>query len=132
MSTPITEGKLAVVNVGVDTFMASLVAGGAPAVSLDWRPACDGDPVLGWQLAQMTGDESDPQAIGTRIDRANDEAVARMLAARPMLVDVALHAREVWPERSGVDLEFRRPEVARPPPADRVRGNEVVSLSSSP
>ena len=98
MSTPITEGKLAVVNIGVDTFMASLVAGGAPAISLDWRPAGDGDPVLGWQLAQMMGDESDPQAIGTRIDRANDEAVARMLAARPMLVDVALHAREVWPE----------------------------------
>ena len=98
MSTPITEGKLAVVNIGVDTFMASLVAGGAPAISLDWRPAGDGDPVLGWQLAQMMGDESDPQAIGTRIDRANDEAGARMLAARPMLVDVALHAREVWPE----------------------------------
>ena len=56
MSIPITEGKLAVVNVGVDTFMASLVAGGAPAVSLDWRPAGDGDPALGWQLAQMSGD----------------------------------------------------------------------------
>jgi len=97
MTAPITEGKLAVLNVGVDTFMASLVAAGSPAISLDWRPAGDGDPGLGWQLAQLTGDDSDPEAIGTRIDRANDVAVDRMLAARPMLVDVALHAREVWP-----------------------------------
>lgn len=98
MSAPVTEGKLGVLNLGVDTFMASLLAAGAPAVSLDWRPAGEGDPGLGWQLAQMTGDDTDSQAIGTRIDRANDMAVGRMLAARPMLVDVALHARDVWPE----------------------------------
>jgi hypothetical protein len=98
MTAPITEGKLCVINIGVDTFMPGLAAAGSSALSLDWRPAADGDPVLGWQLAQLTGDDDNPGSAGTRIDRANDLAVGRMLAARPMLVDVALHAREIWPE----------------------------------
>lgn len=95
MNAPLTQSSLAVVNIGVDTFMDSL--GATPAVTLDWRPAGEGDPALAWKLAQMTSDP-DPDSIGARIDRANDEAVSRMLAARPMLVDVALHAKEIWPE----------------------------------
>ena len=76
MSTPITEGKLAVVNIGVDTFMASLVAGGAPAISLDWRPAGDGDPVRRIVLA------AEP-AGGLPAMLANRELV-RLLALDPV------------------------------------------------
>jgi len=89
---------LGVVNVGPDLFVASVERAGAPVVSLDWRPAGDGDPGLAWTLAALTGDATDPEAAGSRVDAANELAVERMLAARAVLVDVAPRADAVWPE----------------------------------
>jgi len=89
--------KLAVVNVGLEMFVASVEQGGAPVVNLDWRPAGDGEPRLAWALAELTGDPADPDAPGSRVDAANKTAVERMLAARAVLVDVALRADEIWP-----------------------------------
>jgi Protein of unknown function (DUF1116) len=88
---------LAVLNVGVGEFAESVLGQGKPVVQIDWRPPGDGDPGLAWQLAQLLGDEADPDSMGARIDRANDKATSRMLAAQPRLVDVALKAQEVWP-----------------------------------
>jgi len=90
--------RLGVVNVGLDMFVESIERAGAAVVNLDWRPVGDGDPALAWSLAHLTGDPDDPDAPGSRIDAANHDAVARMLAARANLVDVALRADEVWPE----------------------------------
>jgi hypothetical protein len=78
-------------------------------VQLDWRPAGDGDPRLAWTLAQLAGDASDADAIGSRIDRANARAVERIISAQPMLVDVALHARDVWPDMGRVLLHAGAP-----------------------
>jgi hypothetical protein len=89
---------LGVVNVGLEMFVDSVARSGAPIAQLDWRPPGDADPRLAWALAQLAGDADDPDSIGSRIDRANDAATERMLAARPVLVDVALRADEVWPE----------------------------------
>src|SRR5262245_37797989 len=89
---------LGVVNVGLEMFVPSIERGGAPVVNLDWRPAGDGDPRLAWMLAELTGDPTDPNAPGSRVDAANNVAVQRMLAARAVLVDVALRADQVWPE----------------------------------
>jgi hypothetical protein len=89
---------LAVVNVGPEMFVESVRAGGAPAAHVEWRPAGDGDPRLAWLLAQLAGDPDDAESPGASIDRANQIAVERMLAARAVLVDVALRADEVWPE----------------------------------
>ena len=63
--------KLAVVNVGLEMFVASVERGGAPVVNLDWRPAGDGEPRLAWALAELTGDPADPDAPGSRVDAAN-------------------------------------------------------------
>jgi hypothetical protein len=90
--------KLAVVNVGLEMFVASVERGGAPVVNLDWRPAGDGEPRLAWALAELTGDPADPDAPGSRVDAANKTAVERMLAARAVLVDVAVRADEIWPQ----------------------------------
>lgn len=87
---------LRVVNVGVDSFTRSVRESGGIALELDWRPVGDGEPAVAWALAQLASDGDDGSA-GTRIDRANALAVDRMLSAQPMLVDVALHARDVWP-----------------------------------
>ena len=92
------KDELAVLNVGVGLFADSVLGKGRTVVQVDWRPPGDADPALAWQLAQLLGDKADPESPGTRVDRANERATARMLAAQPRLVDVALKAREVWPE----------------------------------
>ena len=90
--------ELSVINVGVEGFTRSVREAGGKALALQWQPPGDGDPALAWALAGLMGDEEDPQCAGSRIDRANALAVERILAAQPMLIDVALHARDVWPD----------------------------------
>jgi hypothetical protein len=99
MSAALLEQRaLAVVNVGLEMFGASVRDSGGRVIDVEWQPPAEGDADLGWALAQLTGDASDANCAGSRIDRANRVAVERIVAARPMLVDVALHARDVWPD----------------------------------
>jgi hypothetical protein len=72
------------VNVGLDRFYESMVAQGAQAVAVDWRP-----PLGGYVDLRHTGD-------GTDIDQANTEAVRRICAGRPLLVGMGI-ARDVIP-----------------------------------
>ncbi len=81
---------VSVVNVGLAAFTDSVTQHGGSAVQVEWKPAGDGDPQLAWDLARLMADE--------RTDRANDEALRRMVSAQPMLVDVALRADQVWPD----------------------------------
>jgi hypothetical protein len=96
MSANLLERQPAAINVGVETFMDSLRAAGAAAVHVDWRPPGTGDPGVAWLLANLAGDPEDPECPGARVDRANGEAVTRLLDAQPVLVDVR-PARDVWP-----------------------------------
>lgn len=98
MTPDLLHDRLGVVNVGLEMFVESVARSGVPVAQLDWRPPGDGEPALAWTLAQLTGDPDDPDAAGSRIDRANGEATGRMLAARPVLVDVALRADAIWPD----------------------------------
>jgi hypothetical protein len=105
---------LNVLNVGVAAFGQSVREAGGSVVDVDWRPVGDGDPRLAWALAELVSDADDPEAIGARIDRANGQAVERITSAQPMLVDVALHARDVWPDfghtllHAGAPVSFDR------------------------
>ena len=107
------QPELSVINVGVEGFTRSVSEAGGKALALQWQPPGDGDPLLAWALAGITGDAEDEQCAGSRIDRANALAVGRIMAAQPMLVDVALHAREVWPDigrtllHAGAPVEWR-------------------------
>lgn len=92
------QTRLSVLNVGIETFARSVDERGGHTLQLDWEPPGNADASLAWALAGLAGDEDDADCIGSRIDRANQEAVDRVRAAQPMLVDVALHARDVWPE----------------------------------
>ena len=94
----LADAPLSVINIGVDAFTRSVREAGGSVVQLDWRPVGDGDPQLAWALAQLVGDAHDSTAPGSRIDRANAIAVDRITSAQPMLVDIALHARDVWPD----------------------------------
>ncbi len=72
------------INIGLESFHASLLAQGVDAVSVDWRP-----PLEGYVELTHTAD-------GVDIDAANAEAIRRITAGRPMLVGMGI-ARDVIP-----------------------------------
>jgi hypothetical protein len=108
---------LAVVNAGLASFNRSIAEAGGQALQLEWQPPGDGDAQLAWALAQLAGDPQDPDCAGARIDRANALALERIIGARPVLVDVALHARDLWP-----DMGRRLLHAGAPVPWERMCG----------
>ena len=72
----------AVANVGVELFADELERQGVEVERVDWRPPAEGDDALRRLAAEAAA-----------IARANDEAVARLDAAQPMLVGVGRRAR---------------------------------------
>ena len=74
-------GAPSVVNIGLSGFAADLAAQGTPVVQVDWRPPAQGKAHLVDLLAKLG-------AFEDRIAKANAEAIKRMLAANPVLVDV--------------------------------------------
>ena len=97
---------LRAVNVGPDMFAAPLAAHGVTVAALDWRPPADGDREVGLRLARLEDDPDDP--IGRTVSAANAQAVERLLAAQPMLVDIA-------PAAAALGLEERQLLHAGPP-----------------
>lgn len=90
-------GELSTLTVGLAGLDEGTKRSGTSSIHLDWRPVGDGDPDLAWDLALATSDRTDSECLGSLIDRANAEAVGRVLHAEPVWMDVALHATEVWP-----------------------------------
>lgn len=106
-----------VINVGVDEFTTSVRAAGYTAIAVDWRPPGDGAPDLAWTLAQLASDANDDSCPGARIEAANALAVERIIAAQPVLIDVAAHARDVLP-----DMERRLLHAGAPIAWERMCG----------
>lgn len=75
------SGVPRVVNIGLSGFAADLTAQGTPVVQLDWRPPARNSAQIEAGLATLAPHES-------RIAAANAEALRRMLAANPVLIDV--------------------------------------------
>ena len=93
------------INVGLRSFYDSVRAQGADVAHVDWRPPAGGDPELARLLAKLDRLE---------IDEANKRAVAKILAARPVLVDIKT-AKDVIPGMtehtiliSGPPIEWER------------------------
>src|SRR5215469_13462992 len=77
--------SLHVINVGADLFADALAVQGVPLTRVTWQPAPGN---IDSELNMLLGDE--------RVDHANQEAVQRMITARPRLIDVR-PAHEVIP-----------------------------------
>src|SRR6185369_3823890 len=77
---------LTVVNVGLKGFGEDIVAAGGQCVALDWQPPAQGDREGGWALAEILNHPA--------VEAANATALARFIAANPVLTDVA-PARDV-------------------------------------
>jgi Protein of unknown function (DUF1116) len=71
------SSSLRIANVGADLFADALVEQGVPVTCVTWQPSA-GDSDI--PLSVLLNDE--------RVDQANQEAMKRMMAARPRLVDV--------------------------------------------
>jgi hypothetical protein len=98
MANTLLQGEISVINVGVESFVKSVQENGASVVQVDWRPVGNADASLAWVLAQLADDGQDPEAVGSAISNANTIAAQRMVLSRPVLVDVALHATDIWPD----------------------------------
>lgn len=81
-------GPLRVVNIGLESFARDLAANGAAAVQVDWTPPALGKPELLSALASLQSDA---------VEKANQAALAKMLGAEPVLIDVR-RAGELIPE----------------------------------
>jgi hypothetical protein len=76
---PLLGAGLEVVSVGVAHLADALASQGVPVHRVDWRPPANGDPELAGILARLWREH---------IDRANEEALRRLLDAHQVLVDV--------------------------------------------
>ena len=107
------------VNVGVAGFAGPLAARGVRVTQLDWRPPAAGDEVLGLKLAGLVDHPL--------VEAANHEAVARMLDARALWVDVRT-AGEVLPALAEERLLLH----AGPPIAWRTCAGRCAPALSAP
>ena len=89
---------LRVVNLGLRTFADVLREAGTSVVHVDWSPPAGGDTEL-MELLDRLSAPADGDAWIDAIERANAEAMERLLAAEPRLVGIAA-ARDVVPGMS--------------------------------
>jgi hypothetical protein len=75
------SGVPRVVNIGLSGFAADFAAQGTPVVQVDWRPPAQGKQHLADILSRLGAHEE-------AVAKANAEALRRMLAANPVLIDV--------------------------------------------
>ena len=71
-----------VINVGLAGFAQDLAERGVESVHVDWSPPAQGDPRVASLLSELDG------SISGLIDEANSNALKRMLASEPVLIDV--------------------------------------------
>ena len=108
---------VAVASAGIETLAAGIDAQGASLERLAWAPPLDGaEEALRRVVPRTTG-----------IARANDEAVARMQAARPLLVGVA-RAGDALPGLGGRTILHAGPPLEWSDAAGPLRGAVIGAL----
>ncbi|MBT9167858.1 MAG: hypothetical protein DDT19_01201 [Syntrophomonadaceae bacterium] len=76
------SAQLSVVNLGLEAFAEPLRRKGVRVVQVDWKPPAGGDQKLAQAVMEMR------EKRGEAIEKANQEAVERILSARPTLVGI--------------------------------------------
>ena len=74
------DSKLAIINIGTETFKQDFDAQNAPAIQLNWQPPAGGNPALLKALDKLCDNEA--------VEAANAKALDIILSGRPVLVDV--------------------------------------------
>jgi hypothetical protein len=81
-SRRLLDQPVKVINIGLKGFAEELDGQGVEVTQMDWSPPAGGDPRLASLLSRLSSSKT------AGIDKANAEALRRMLAADPVLVDV--------------------------------------------
>ena len=95
---------LGVINVGLAQFATDLASRGVPVTHVDWLPPAGAEAELTAVLARLDGDD--------RIEAANQEAVRRMLAAEPVLIDVVPALEAIPALKDGKIILHAGPPIA--------------------
>jgi hypothetical protein len=107
------KSPLKVVNIGLESFARDLDAAGVPVVDLDWQPPARGDAVRASLLAKLDRLPS--------IEAANAAALAKFLAADPVLIGVK-PAGEVLTGLADKTIGHAGPPIAWPQMCGPLRG----------
>lgn len=76
-SSNLFTAPLRAISIGANLFADALSAQGIPVTNIDWQPAPDESDAA---LSTLLND--------ARVERANQQAIERMMAARPRLIDI--------------------------------------------
>ncbi|HXV41524.1 MAG TPA: DUF1116 domain-containing protein [Anaerolineae bacterium] len=76
---------LQVINLGIADFADTLRQQSVPVIEVEWQPPAGGDTTLVDILKHTDGNRE----LVEKIDRANQEAIERILASQPQVIDVA-------------------------------------------
>ncbi len=85
------QEELHIVNIGLEAFYQDLINQNSPAVHVDWKPVAGGDREVAKNLRLLKTPE-----LFDRIQKGNQEALRRILAAQPTLIGLGI-AGEVVP-----------------------------------
>jgi hypothetical protein len=116
--TTLFGAELRVINAGADLFADALEAQGVPVSRLDWRPPAGGDAEIAAILARLWCDE---------VEAANRDALSRLCAAQPVLIDVR-PAIEVIPGMTRETVLHAGPPITWDRMTGPVRGAVVGAL----
>lgn len=95
-----------VVNIGIEMFKDDIARQGAPVVHLDWRPPGGSNPAVVAALDKL----AEP-ALAERIERANEQAVQRIINSHPVLVGYG-RAIDVVPGMTKTTILHAGPPIA--------------------
>ena len=116
--------ELSVVNMGLASFGENLRSAGGRVVQMDWRPAAGGDAAAIQALDRLTGPDG---RLRPDIAAANEEAVKRLLAARPRIVGIG-RAGDVIPGMQRMLLRHAGPPVTWDRMCGPMRGAVIGGL----
>lgn len=114
------RGEVRVVNFGLSTFADALASAGVAVQHMDWRPPVGGERATARLLARL-------DAHAERIAAANETALARLLDAQPVWVDV-LPAAEAIPGLTRTTVLHAGPPVTWERMSGTQRGSVMAAL----
>ncbi len=83
------ESDLKIINMGLEGFSEDLTDQGVDVVQVEWRPPAGGDSEMAKLLDRLDA------STKIDLDRANEEAVSRILKGRPTLVDIGVAGKDI-------------------------------------
>jgi len=113
--------ELKAINLGLESFAENLRANGAQALQVRWKPPAGGDAAMIAVLDRLRS------SAKVDIEAANAEAVARILKAKPTLVDVGI-AGEVIPGMTKKTVLHAGPPIRWERMCGPVRGAVIGGL----